>query len=152
QVRARRRAALIESLNSCDGGNVTVLLHYVNYAYAKRGCPFWLVDACREWVANPEHRVITLFHELFAVGPFWRSEFWLSGTQIRLARRLHNFSSASITTTELYAKQLRTWNDGKPVAMFPVFSNAGEPQELLPLLWRKRRAIVFGRRESRQQV
>ena len=35
-------------------GNVSpVLLHYVGYGYAKRGCPFWLIDGLERWRTKP---------------------------------------------------------------------------------------------------
>src|SRR5687767_6719708 len=57
-----------------------VLLHYGGYGYAQRGCPDWLVAALTKWRTEREgHKLITLFHELYASGPPWTSSFWLSG-------------------------------------------------------------------------
>ena len=110
------------------------------------------MNACCKFAARPGNKLITLFHELFAEGPIWKSEFWLSRVQIHLASKLHRFSHGSVTSTLRYASKLLQWDDGKSVSVLPVFSNIGEPRMLLPLAWRKRRAVVFGRRESRNQV
>ena len=65
----------------------TVILHYVGYGYAKRGCPGWLVKGLSEWKASsPKKRLITMFHEVAASGSPWTSAFWLSGLQHQLAK------------------------------------------------------------------
>src|SRR2546429_764945 len=73
---------------SADGMTPTVLLHYVGYGYEKRGCPFWLVNGLEQWrKGESDRRLVTMFHELFASGPPWRSSFWTSPLQSRLAAR-----------------------------------------------------------------
>src|SRR4028118_469245 len=41
---ARSIAALLNVLPTEMQSSTTVLLHYVGYGYAKRGCPVWLVE------------------------------------------------------------------------------------------------------------
>ncbi|MFZ4728709.1 MAG: glycosyltransferase family 1 protein, partial [Pseudanabaena sp.] len=67
-----------------------VLLHYVGYGYAKRGCPVWLVDGIQRWKnLYPDRLLVTMFHELHASGtPPWTSSFWLSPLQKNLVTRL----------------------------------------------------------------
>jgi hypothetical protein len=69
--------------------SATVLLHYVNYGYAKRGCPIWLVEGLERWRNTTVTRsLMTMFHEVYAFGfPPWTSSFWLSPLQRNLASR-----------------------------------------------------------------
>src|SRR5437879_828476 len=75
----RRSADQLLFVLSAAGMAPTVLLHYVGYGYEKRGCPFWLVNGLEAWrKAQSSRRLVTMFHELFASGPPWRSSFWTS--------------------------------------------------------------------------
>ena len=51
----------------------TVLLHYANYAYQRRGCPARLVAGLEAWRRSGGGRLVTVFHEVYAEGPPWRS-------------------------------------------------------------------------------
>ena len=113
-----------------------VLLHYANYGYQSRGCPVWLVDGLDRW----QGRLVTFFHEVWASGPPWRSSFWLSPVQRRLAARLVRRSASLATSLEIYKGLLRTRN----VEVMPVFSTVGEPAGVPPLAERTRRIVVFG--------
>jgi hypothetical protein len=54
-----------------------VLLHFSGYGYARRGLCRWLVDGLTRWkAAGAQRRVVTMFHEVYASGPIWRSSFW----------------------------------------------------------------------------
>ena len=133
----------------------TILLHYVGYGYAKRGCPLWLVDGLRRW--QSEHlqaRLVTMFHEVYASGKFWTSAFWLSPLQRNLAARLARLSDACLTSKQRYADILSQLSQGKhpQIPTLPVFSNIGEPQQPPPLAERTRRIVVFGHKNSRSQV
>lgn len=132
-----------------------VLLHYVNYGYAKRGCPVWLIDGLQRWRALGGNRVlVTMFHEIYASGPPWASSFWLSPLQRNLAVRLAVLSDRILTSRQGYAKILHELSRGKHAAIptLPVFSNIGEPQQVPPLAERARRLVVFGHRNARLQV
>src|SRR5712691_6473388 len=54
-----------------------VILHFVNYGYQKRGVPFWLLPILRGLRAQCRGAWLTIFHELYASGPPWKSAFWL---------------------------------------------------------------------------
>src|SRR5262245_37681211 len=54
-----------------------VLLHYVNYGFQERGVPYRLLSILRALRKRQRGRFVTVFHELFASGPPWRSAFWL---------------------------------------------------------------------------
>ena len=154
-----RTADALGSLLPAAGDPTPVLLHYVPYGYAPRGCPFWLVKSLRH-LNHPNHpnaknRIITIFHELSADGePPWRSAFWLSSFQRRLGRELGRLSDGRQMTTNLVADQLRALlppNDNV-VAALPVFSNLGEADPPLPVEQRQRRIVVFGTRTWREAV
>ncbi len=123
----------------------TVLLHYANYGYQRRGCPAWLVAGLARWRARGDgRRLVTIFHEVHASGPPWRSSFWLRPLQRRLAAALAAASDALATSLDLYARALLSWAPGKRIVVLPVFSNVGEPAAVSPLATRRRRLIVFG--------
>jgi len=134
---------------------VPILLHYVGYGYAKKGCPVWLVKALESWKAkNTNSRLVTMFHEVYASGSPWTSAFWLSPLQKKLASRLTKLSDRCLTNKESYAEILYKLARPKQdsTASLPVFSNIGEPKYVPPLTQRSRRLVVFGHRNSRSQV
>jgi hypothetical protein len=63
-----------------------VILHYVNYGYQTRGVPFALLRFARELRGQLRGQWVTTFHELYAWGPPWKSEFWLRPLQVKIAR------------------------------------------------------------------
>ncbi|HEX3555875.1 MAG TPA: glycosyltransferase family 1 protein [Thermoanaerobaculia bacterium] len=130
-----------------EAGTDPVLLHYVGYGYQPRGCPRWLVDGLAAWKAGGtggRRRLVTLFHEVHASGPPWRSSFWLSPAQRRLAARLAALSDGRVTSLAHYRRLLRRRTPGLEVAVLPVFSTVGEPAAVPPLAARSRRLVVFG--------
>jgi len=134
---------------------LTVLLHYVGYGYAKRGCPDWLVSGLSKWKANsPKVQLITMFHEVAASGPPWTSAFWLSGLQHQLAKRLVQTSDRVITSKRSYAELLQCYAPGRfdSIPTLPVFSTVGEPQNPSSLAERTRRLVIFGGRSQRSKV
>ena len=160
-VPARTAPALGRALDEAEGSGGglpgAVLLHYVGYGYAHRGCPFWLVDAVTRWrQARPGRRLIVLFHELYATGSPWSSVFWTSPFQQRLAARLGRAADARRMTTQVAAGQLRTLlgRAGRDAAIetIPVFSTLGEPAAPPPLSARRRQLVVFGSRSWRADV
>lgn len=134
---------------------VPVLLHYVGYGYAKRGCPVWLVEGLERWKTNnPKSCLVTMFHELNASGPPWKSAFWLSGQQRNLVARLAQLSNSCLTSQQLYAETLYELSHGKQTQIhtLPIFSNIGESEQVSPLAKRHRRLVVFGSGSSRLKV
>jgi hypothetical protein len=155
RVEERSSARLLEILHSFPNSISSVILHYVGYGYAKRGCPVWLVRALGDWKrGRPDRRLVTIFHELYAFGPPWSSSFWTSPFQVLLARRLAMISNQSVTPMRRYARILERFCDGFPdrVISMPVFSNVGEPSEVPPLRNRKSQIVVFGNIHQRAQV
>lgn len=133
-----------------------VLLHYVGYGYAKRGCPIWLVNGLQRWKSlYPQRSLVTMFHETYASGsPPWTSSFWLSPLQKSLAARLTQLSHCCITNNQTYANILIELSNGKhtKIDALPVFSNIGEPKKLLSWSERQKRLIIFGSVPQRSKV
>ena len=120
------------------GDAETVLLHYAGYGYQRRGCPSWLAEGLAKW----RGRLVTVFHEVWASGPPWRSSFWLLPVQRRIAATLARRSTALATTLEIYGEMLRPW--ASDIAVMPVFSTVGEPVLVPGYGERARRIVVFG--------
>lgn len=134
---------------------IPVLLHYVNYGYAKRGCPWWLIEGLEQWKRQtPETQLVTMFHELIATEPPWRSGFWLAPIHQHLASRAACLSDRCITSAERYEKMLQTLSKGKHVGIpsLPVFSSIAEPDSIPPLSARKKQLVIFGQAGNRRRV
>ena len=104
-----------------------VILHYVNYGYQARGIPFALVPVLQELRHHCRGRFLTIFHELYASGPPWKSSFWLQPLQKRIARNIARLSSVSLVSSESMRRQLGRLVSGAEVIVNPVLSNFGEP-------------------------
>lgn len=153
QLNAHTTTSFLALLQSSS--STAILLHYVGYGYAKRGCPKWLIEGLENWKAkNPEARLITMFHEVYASGPFWTSAFWLSPLQKNLATRLAKLSDRILTSKQLYAELLCELapKHHSQIPVLPVFSTVGEPTQVLPLAERAPQLVVFGGRASRLRV
>jgi hypothetical protein len=147
---ARNEAeALAQAIDEYD----RVLLHFSGYGYARRGLCRWLVDGLARWKTGGEgRRLVTMFHEVYATGPVWRSSFWTAGPQKRIARDLARLSDAGFVTSEGGRGQLARLAPDLQVELLPVFSNMGEPEAPKPLSDRSGRAVVFGGQARRQRV
>lgn len=152
-VDSRSVEALVAALT--DASATTVLLHYVGHGYANRGCPVWLVNALEQWkLSYPQARVVTMFHELYAVGVPWKYDFWLSLIQQNLAARVACLSDRCLTSGQRYATALHRLSQGKHVQVptLPIFSNVGEPEPVLPLVKRQPRLVIFGQYHTKVRV
>ncbi|MFB2935446.1 hypothetical protein ACE1B6_09215 [Aerosakkonemataceae cyanobacterium BLCC-F154] len=159
QLKLRSASSLLTVLSDQSIVNkdstTTVLLHYVGYGYAKRGCPFWLVNALSKWRNTTfNSSLVTMFHEVYATGPVWSSSFWLSPLQKNLAMRLSRSSDRCLTSKQGYAQMICELSGGKHINIptLPVFSNIGEPELVPPLKARSKRLVIFGGSSNRQRV
>jgi hypothetical protein len=109
-------------------GHKHVILHYVNYGYQARGIPFALVPMVRELRHNCPGRFLTIFHELYASAPPWKSAFWLQPLQKRIARAIAKVSSACLVSSESMRRQLEGLASDTKTFVYPVPSNFGEPE------------------------
>ncbi len=103
------------------------ILHYVNYGYQARGIPFALVPIVRQLRHNCRGRFLTVFHELYASGPPWKSSFWLQPLQKRIARAIAQVSGVCLVSSESMRRQLGGLAPGAEAIVNPVLSNFGEP-------------------------
>jgi hypothetical protein len=126
-----------------------LLLHYANYGYQRRGCPFWMPGALRRWRRRGGRRLVTVFHEVYATGPPWRSSFWTQPFQRRIAAAVARASDALVTSLDLYVRRIGPAAAAGKTSVTPVFSTVGEPPEVPPLSARARRMVLFGGRGAR---
>jgi hypothetical protein len=104
-----------------------VILHYVNYGYQARGIPFGLVPIMSHLRQTCGGRILTVFHELYASGPPWKSAFWLQPAQKRIARTLAQLSEVCVVSSEAMLRDLGSLASGVKGIVHPVLSNFGEP-------------------------
>jgi hypothetical protein len=118
-VRERTAAELLRLLGDAE----TVVLHYVGYGYDRRGIPFWINQGLQKWKRSaPGCRLVVVFHELWASGPPWKTEFYTSLVQRWLCRRLHRLADAAMTSVPINVRRLDAIEPGKTVFQ-PIPSN-----------------------------
>jgi glycosyltransferase involved in cell wall biosynthesis len=157
QVSDRKPEVLLDLLNKVEDANA-VLLQYVLHGYAKKGCPFWLINALEEQKRrNLLPHLAVMFHEIYSMGPGvvpWNTDFWLLPWQKEIAKRLANLSDQNLTSSEKYAELLsaRTGIPVSSIETLPVLSTIGEPCHILPLSVRRKRIVIFGQVGNRKKV
>jgi hypothetical protein len=104
-----------------------VLLHYVNYGFQKRGIPFRLLSILHELGRQHRGKLVTIFHELYASAPPWRSAFWLQPLQIHLAKSVGRLSDACIVSSDNFYSELKRMVPNAHVELHPVPSGLEEP-------------------------
>lgn len=155
KLSSRTAASLIELLPDANSDHHRVLLHYVGYGYAKRGCPIWLINSLTNWRKTSQNKnLIVMFHELFAFGPIWTSQFWTSPLQRYLAAKLGLIADHCITSKSTYADIMKKYTRGKhsEIVVLPIFSNIGEPKKTMLLNERVKRLVIFGSKGPRSRV
>jgi hypothetical protein len=105
-----------------------VILHYVNYGYQKRGLPFSSLPVWRALRQSCRGRFLVIFHELFASGPPWKSEFWVHPLQKKIARDVARLGDARLVSSESMRQSLEKLAPGLDVIVHPVPSGFGEPR------------------------
>lgn len=146
-VRRRTADELLSQLGDAD----LVILHYVGYGYHSRGVPAWIPRALHKWKkGGASRRLVVIFHELWASGPPWRSEFYLSLIQRRHTRELHLMCDAAMTSVPTMVRMLDKIKPGK-TAFQPIPSNLPTLQLNQRTLHRGGpiRVIAFGQETSR---
>ena len=154
RTEARSTEALLSLLQTAQPPS-TILLHYVPHGYARKACPFWLIRALQIWKhQNPQANLVTMFHELYALGVPWSSDFWLSPIQKSLAIQLAQLTDRCLTSCESYAILLHQFGQGKHghIPLLSVPSNLGEPIEIPALVERQPRLIIFGQTGAKARV
>lgn len=132
-----------------DYGRGRIVLNFSGYGYHPRGIPGWLVERLTQLRANGV-QVGVYFHEMFASGPPWRSEFWLRPMQRRIVVDLGNLACYWLTSCNSAAQWLREHCKPAPHRVLPVYSNVGEAAARPTS--RADKIVVFGGPASRAQV
>jgi hypothetical protein len=146
KVTVLRSATGSELLRAIEQLEATaVLLHFSGYGFARWGLCYWLVEGLRAWKQGGTNRkCVIIFHEVYATGPIWRASFWTSFPQKQIATDLAQLSDAAFVTSQGGYAQLKPLHSDLSLEILPVFSNVGEPPEMLPLSSRDGIAVVFG--------
>jgi hypothetical protein len=130
KVYERSTLALMNLLATNDSPD-TALLHYVGYGYHPRGIPFWLLNGLKLWQRTHPHssyRLLTMFHELYAFGPPWKSEFWLRPFQVKIAKKLMQYSETCFASNYIIKQEIQQHKPLAVIKIHPVASNFGEPK------------------------
>jgi hypothetical protein len=130
-----------------NADDAPVLLHYVGYGYSRRGAPVWLVNWLRVALRKPlPRRFYTFFHELYAVGPPWKSSFWLSPVQRWVCRQFARESIIRLTNRTDSAENLRAMVSApaSSTQVHQLISHFGEPETLPPLSQRSPQLAAYG--------
>ncbi len=140
----KKNKSLYSLLEHYDCQNV--ILHYSGYGYANRGLCFSLIKSLEKWKQDKKkRRLITIFHEIYAKGPFYRMSFWTSIFQKYLAKKLFKLSNISLVTSKQNKFILSSlYNNKKKIIYTNVFSNIGELKKNKILKTRKNKGIIFG--------
>lgn len=101
---ALSKEGLLEALEKCPAGNV--VLHYVGYAYQKRGMPWWLPGALRAWKKRSGAKIYVMFHELYAQGSPRGSAFWLQPLGHSIVVQLAQLADCWVTSNQDAAERL----------------------------------------------
>jgi hypothetical protein len=154
-ARKQSLASRLQQLIDAEGRPCTVLLHFSGYGFQPRGLCFWLlqqIESARRCL-GPDLRVVTMFHELFASEPPWKSAFWVSGLQAWIAGSIARRSDGLWTNTEVHRRWLAAQVcDAVAVTAQPVFSTIGEPDTVLPTSQRRLQLVVFGAQSTRHRA
>jgi hypothetical protein len=118
----------LDSLRDAIMNDQRIILHYANYGYQNRGVPFHLRNRLRALRRSARGRRVTMFHELYAFGPPWRSAFWLYPLQAKIARDIIDVSDTCVVSSEVIEQQIHLHDPRKRVRLLPVMSNFGEPE------------------------
>lgn len=149
----------VHSLRSGNGGLLAVfqgsvhradtqsiVLHYSGYGYARRGAPFWLARASKQFrKRHPDIPWLTMFHEVAASGPIHTSAFWMRPLQLWVAKSLFEISDEVLTNSLANSDLLREAvpQSACDIRIVPVFSNFGEPATLVPPRGRQAQLVIF---------
>jgi glycosyltransferase involved in cell wall biosynthesis len=144
---SRTTNALVEELASTS----SVLVHYVGYGYDSSGIPTWLSRALARWKAqSAAHRLVIVFHELWASGPPWKREFYTSLLQRRIAVQLQRLCDAAVTSVAVMQRTLERIESGKTTHLpIPSAFPTASPDERKSSTDGRFSVAVFGQEASR---
>jgi hypothetical protein len=101
---------------------------------------------------DSNRKLIVVFHELWASGPPWKSEFYLGFIQRHLVNELHRLCDAAMTSVPINVRRLEAIETGKTVFQ-PIPSNlpTGAETRTSSASGRPIDVIAFGQEASRLQ-
>jgi len=148
---------LLETCISLSQGQPGALLvHLSGYGFSRDGAPAVLAESLAKVRQSGQFQIGVYFHELYAGGRFpWRSAFWHVPRQKRAVRGIARDCDLLVTSTQGYAGWLERETKphlGSSIKTFPVFSNVGEAQELVPVDKRRPTIVVFGKADTRKRA
>lgn len=147
---------LLERCDSLSKGRPgAILVHLSGYGYSPDGVPARLAAALERVKASGRFRIAVYFHELFAVGPPWKSAFWHSRRQQRAVREIAGLCDLLVTNTRHHADWLEQQlghSSGILLRRLPVFSTVGEAFEPASVARRSPAMAVFGLPGTRQSA
>jgi hypothetical protein len=144
--------AALDRLLASSSVPPTLLLHYVSYGYAPGGIVTWMPGAIERF-RKRGGRLVSLFHEIYAMGRFPSRTYFASWPQRRVFRSLLAQSDAAFASSQDFLKRMERENRGPgTVAMIGICSNVGEPEHPAPLAARKRRIAIFGQFFTRKRI
>lgn len=145
---------LPESCNSLVSGRPgTILVHLSGYGYSSDGAPARLARALARVKASGRFRIAVYFHELFAVGPPWKSAFWHTRRQQKAVRAIAELCDLLVTNTSYHANWLEKQlgdSSRNLLKLLPVFSTVGEASAPPGFARRNPAMAVFGLPGARQ--
>jgi hypothetical protein len=142
----------LDRLVGTHGPAPAMLLHYVPYGYSRQGIPTWLPPAIERFTGRGG-RLLSLFHELYALPRFPSRTFFISWLQRRIFRRLLAGSEFVFSSSEDFLDVIARSNyRRRPASLIGICSSAGEPENPKPLDQRTRRLAVFGRFVTRKRL
>lgn len=146
-------------LTLCEGRPGVLLVHLSGYGYSADGAPTLLAEALAKVRESGRFQIAVYVHETFATGMPWRSAFWYSRRQRKAVRRIAEGCDLLATNSRYHADWLEQETIRRstvPIQLLPVFSGAGETQELPSMALREPVLAVFGlagtRRRSYQRL
>ena len=155
-LKERSKSALLQLLQTDFPETAQLFLHYVGYGYAQWGCPTWLLNALEIWRSQAENKLITMFHELYALPGKkpWKHQFWNSHVQQSVTKKLAQISDYSITSGQQYAEILDRFRakPDYPTPFFPVFSTVGELTQVPSWDDRAPNLIIFGQASNKRRA
>ena len=130
-----------------------LLLHFSGCGYGPRDVCQLLVNVLRSWKqSHHERRLITLFHEVFATGPIWRSSFGSTRRQQRITQQLVELSDFTFVTSHCGYRQLKSICSNISAEILLIFSTIGGLRDVFPLSQKSPFAFVFGSAARRRSV
>ena len=127
------------------------ILHYGPYGYSRIGEPAQFVGAIEEFAKQTN--LLVFFHELYASGKPWQRAFWTNREQRNCVDRLMRVAKVAFASNGKYMRSLQRINPvGRDLIEIPIFSNVGEPVEVLPLAQRARQLVIFGQLPNRVRL